>query len=146
MQIRRAVDGHAPEVARMVNELILELGGQPLDTGPAQDVARRLVEQPDSGFAVVATLDGRAVGVCTVSYQSSVRTLGAYAIVQEMFVSPEHRGEQMGAKLLRSALETAAEHGCKVVELGTPPNGERQARFYEREGFRAVGARLRRVV
>jgi ribosomal protein S18 acetylase RimI-like enzyme len=44
---------------------------------------------------------------------------------------------------MQLVVSQASEVGCEVVELGTPEAGERAAAFYERLGFRNVGARLR---
>jgi GNAT superfamily N-acetyltransferase len=83
------------------------------------------------------------LAVCTVSFLSSLRTHGRYAIVQEMYIEPEVRSTGIGTSVLRFALDHAVAAGCRLVELGTTVPGQRQIQFYERAGFRQVGARLR---
>ena len=72
-----------------------------------------------------------------------MRARGRYGIIQEMFVLPAARSSGIGMTVLRFALEQAVANGCRMVELGTPADGERQIAFYRRAGFAEVGARLR---
>jgi ribosomal protein S18 acetylase RimI-like enzyme len=81
--------------------------------------------------------------VCTVSFVHAMRSLGRYAIIQEMYVVPERRSSGIGKELLEAALAAAIERGAAFVELGTPLHGTRQVQFYERSGFTSVGERLR---
>ncbi|MBC8452915.1 MAG: GNAT family N-acetyltransferase, partial [Chloroflexi bacterium] len=75
--------------------------------------------------------------------QPSIRTLGKYAIIQEMYVAPEFRSDKVGAKLIEAANSFAREAECPIVELSTPPNGERAENFYREVGFGQVGVRMR---
>lgn len=83
---------------------------------------------------IVAEQDDELVGVCTLTFQPSIRTLGNYATIQEMYVAP----------MVRSAKTIAADSGCPMVELSTPPNGERAEIFYRNVGFTQVVVRMRR--
>lgn len=73
----------------------------------------------------------------------ALRSVGHYAIIQEMYVDPSARSSGVGMEVLRFALDHAVARGCAMVELGTPFHGERQIQFYQRAGFTNVGARLR---
>jgi len=141
-----AEESDAPVVATLVNRLIEELGGSPLPSDEAHAAAAHLVGDTSAGFAVIAWDDTQPIGVCTVSFQHAIRTLGTYATIQEMYVVPAWRSRQAGSQLVEIALAEAARHGCAMVELGTPPHGDRQITFYERLGFRAVGQRLRKTL
>jgi GNAT superfamily N-acetyltransferase len=83
------------------------------------------------------------VGVCTLTYQATLRTRGTYAIIQEMFVAPAHRSAGLGSQIVQRALQEAQAHGCGIVELGTPPDGDRQVEFYGRLGFTVLSHRMR---
>ncbi len=143
MDLKIAGDEDAADVVEAVNRLIIELGGDSLDTNQSENAASHIIGNPELGFIMIARDKGTLVGLATVSYQSAIRTLGRYAIVQEMFVAPDHRDSGLGGRLLERAIQVASENGCRVVELGTPPNGERQESFYRRHGFTDVGMRLR---
>ena len=146
MDIRTATSDDASQVADLVNRLIVELGGRALAVGRASAAFREIASDPSGGCVLVAEDQDRLVGLCTMSFQAAVRTLGTYAIIQETYVDPDYRGRTVGAQLIERALAEARGHGCGVVELGTPPNGQRQEAFYTRMGFKPVGLRFRAVL
>ncbi len=127
----------------LVRRLLTELGGTPASAEAMAPVFGRFAADGPAGFVVLAEDDGRFVSVCTVSFVEALRSVGRYAIIQEMYVDPSVRSSGVGMEVLRFALEHAVSRGCGMVELGTPYQGERQIQFYQRAGFANVGARLR---
>jgi len=146
MKIRLGIADDAGQVATAINDLILELGGAALPLAEAEAMSARVISGDVDGAIIVADDGDQLVGVCTISFQDSIRTLGRYAIIQEMYISPEHRNGGLGAELVDAAANEAASRGCNIVELSTPPDGANAERFYERIGFTHVGRRLRRVL
>ena len=144
MAVRRAAAADSDTVLSLVNELLMELGGQPIPRTRAQAAFGRLVADDQEGFILVYEKDNAIVGVCTVSLVQAIRSSGPYAIIQEMYVVPVLRDRGIGAALVAEAVSQAALLGCSTVELGTPMNGERQERFYERLDFQRVGSRQRK--
>ena len=141
VRLATAADRHV--VVELVSKLLAELGGTP---PPADAMARayqRFTDDGDAGFVALGEIDSRFAAVCTVSYVEALRSVGRYAIIQEMFVEPEFRSTGVGTDVLRFALEQSVARGCAMVELGTPFHGDRQIQFYQRAGFTEVGARLR---
>jgi GNAT superfamily N-acetyltransferase len=57
----------------------------------------------------------------------------------ELFVRPARFGTGVAAELLAVAVEDAARRGFSAIRLFTPLHHARARRFYEREGWRAVG-------
>ena len=143
LNVRLATQADRDEVLRLVNGLLTELGGTARPSEAAGPVFDALVSGGEAGFVVVAEEDGDAKAVCTASFVQAIRTVGRYAILQEMYVEPESRSTGAGRAVIDFALAHAVASGCQVVELGTPRNGDRQIEFYERAGFVNVGARLR---
>lgn len=143
MDFRTAELGEESRIVELINELIIELRGEPLPVDEAIVTARSFIESDLGGAIIVATNQEDLIGVCTLTYQSSIRTLGKYAIIQEMYVAPEFRSYNIGADLIDFACSTAKTAGCPVLELSTPPNGERAENFYRNVGFEQVGVRMR---
>ena len=143
LNVRLATPSDGYEVLRLVNGLLVELGGSPRPADAAGPVLDELADGGNAGFIVIAEVDGAARAVCTASFVQALRTVGRYAIFQEMYVEPDWRSSGVGRAVIDFALEHAVASGCQVVELGTPSIGERQIEFYERAGFVNVGARLR---
>lgn len=142
MEIRVADERDGEAISALVSNLLVELGGTPLDARRAAEAYQPLATG-SAGFAVLALDGGTPVAACTVSFVHALRSLGRYGIIQELYVVPELRGEAIGRQVLERVLDEARARGCHMVELGTPLDGARQIRFYERAGFAAVGARLR---
>ncbi|MBM3935147.1 MAG: GNAT family N-acetyltransferase [SAR202 cluster bacterium] len=143
MKTRTATARDAEKVIELVNCLLEELGARPIPYESAVPAFQSVAANEGAGSVIVAEEDSQVVGVCTLSFQTAMRTAGRYAVIQEMYVVPEHRSRSVGAQLVEHALAVARAHGCRVVELGTPPNGLRQEEFYRREGFEQVGMRFR---
>ena len=143
LEVRLATKDDRDEVIRLARSLLIELGGNPAPAEALFGLFDELVSGEGAGFAVIGEDGGRAVAVCTASFQVAIRTAGKYCIVQEMYVEPESRSTGIGRAVIDFALERAVVSGCQVVELGTPRVGERQIRFYEGAGFENIGARLR---
>lgn len=143
MNIKLANGLDCDEVIRLVNILLKELGFIQVDYNLARNVYQELAKDSDVGFVILAKEKDALHGICTVSIAHAMRTGGSYAIVQEMYVSPELRRRKLGEKLLSEALAHAKARGCSAVEVGTPPEGVLQSRFYKHLGFTRIGDRLR---
>ena len=143
LNVRLATAMDRDEVLRLVRGLLIELGGRPAPAEELHGLFDELVAGNGTGFAVIAEEDGRAVAVCTASFQQAIRTAGMYCILQEMFVEPESRSSGVGTAVIEFALQHAVANSCEVVELGTPRDGQRQIEFYQRAGFDNIGARMR---
>ena len=143
LNVRLATPADRDEVLRLVNGLLTELGGTARPAEAAGPVFDELVSGGRVGFIVIAEEAGAAKAVCTASFVEAIRTVGRYAILQEMYVEPDSRSTGIGRAVIDFALAHAVSKGCQVVELGTPRVGDRQIEFYERAGFVNVGARLR---
>ena len=140
---RLATSDDREDVIRLVTALLIELGGAPPTPEAMIPAFERLASGGDDGFIALGEVEDEAVAVCTASFVQSMRTAGRYAVLQEMFVEPWARSSGVGKAVLQFALEHSERRGCRIVELGTPRQGDRPRIFYERSGFEVVGARLR---
>jgi len=120
------------------------LSDSPDSFGPTVDMAR---EQPESywrGWAAgragrlqawAAFRGDDAVGWISGGVpHAGVGHLGA------LWVDPSARGAGLAAKLLETAADWCAEHGCTRVEFEVT-EGNPAERLYERLGYRRTGAR-----
>ena len=99
----------------------------------ADDWRRLLRLEPDGCFA--ARSGGRLIGtVTTTTYGRSVAWVGM------MVIHPDHRGQGIGAALMRTALDHLSRLGIASVKLDATPAGRP---LYESLGF-AVEAELER--
>lgn len=88
--------------------------------------------------AVIASIDGRAVGYALWFYTFStfLGTRGIY--LEDLFVVPEARSHGVGHALLRHLARIAVSQGCGRIEWAVLDWNERAIRFYERLGATPV--------
>ena len=122
---------------------MIELGFPQFNGQGLGTIFMDLVQSGRQGYVMLAEKDETICDICTVSFVMVLQAIGVYGIVQEMFVSPELRARRIGAEMLVAALEHSQSVGCRMVEVGTTPEGSRQGRFYQRAGIKRFGDRFR---
>lgn len=138
--IRPAVAQDEPRVL----ELLSQLFERDVRSDPARGRAfRRMLAEPARGAVLVAEEAGRVLGLISFSVNLAIRFDTAYAQIEELVVDEAARGKQLGALLVRSAIDEATRRGCE--EMGLYPREETRA-FYEKLGFAYVGVELRRAL
>src|SRR5262245_11356573 len=94
-----------------------------------------MLAPPDRCAVVVATLDGRAVGIAVLSTMWTLEHGGQAVWLDELYVDPAERGHGIGSALLAAAYATAREYGATTVDLEVAASHDRAGILYEREGF-----------
>ena len=97
----------------------------------------------DRGAVLVAEETGRVLGVISLSFNLAMRFETGYAQIEELIVDEAARGRQLGALLVRAAMDHAVAQDCN--EIGLYPREETRA-FYEKLGFRYAGVELRQTL
>src|SRR5687767_8969015 len=80
--------------------------------GPAV-LARRLPRLTADGRLTVLLSGEPAVGVAVVSLRPNVWSDGPVALLDELYVRPEHRNRRHGHALLEAACDLARTHGAE---------------------------------
>jgi ribosomal protein S18 acetylase RimI-like enzyme len=88
---------------------------------------------------VVEDQDG-VVGLISFSFNQALRYAGEYCQIEELIVDPRGRGKNLGALLVKAAIQAAQERGC--LEIGLYAREETRA-FYEKLGFGYRGPEVR---
>jgi GNAT superfamily N-acetyltransferase len=150
VSIRAATADDAPAVAKAVEALLIELGGERPSAAALEETARSLAEDPQTGALLVAEEDGEIVGVCAVSWQFAVHVPGRYGTIQDLWVHPEWRSRALGRELILALVRQASEMGVPRLEVGLPQNGfanlDATERFYRENDFTPLGPRMRRLL
>jgi len=138
----------ASDVLEMVAALLGELGEEGEDTG-AMDVAELTAAWRTDKAHHVAFLgydeDTNLVGVATVSTAFALYAQGRYGIINEMYVSPDHRSLGVGTRLIETIKDHGREQGWRRIDVTAPEAAkwERTRRFYEDKGFDFTGPKLK---
>jgi GNAT superfamily N-acetyltransferase len=86
---------------------------------------------------VVAESGGKIIGTLQLMFLPSISFRGGLrAQVESVRVDKKYRGQGIGSKLMKWAIERAKERGAHVVQLTTHKSREETHRFYKRLGFK----------
>jgi GNAT superfamily N-acetyltransferase len=156
--VRAARPDDAQAVAAAVRELLVELDGTPSAAPAMEDAARVLIDSPSAGVVLVAQADGALVapanaalvGVLGASWQMAIHVPGSYALIQDLWVHREWRGQAVGRGLIAALCELARERHMRRLEVGLPresfPRFAATEAFYLGNGFTPNGPRMRRLL
>ena len=94
-----------------------------------------LLSEPRLGVGWIATTDHVPVGYLLAVYVFSLEHQGLTAEIDELFVSPSRRGQNVGAQLLKVAEAEFAKVGCTNVSLQLARGNTAASRFYRRHAY-----------
>ncbi|WP_425450292.1 N-acetyltransferase family protein [Virgifigura deserti] len=104
------------------------------------DAFDAIAARPDN-LLIVAEMDGAVVGCLQLTLIPGLTRLGAWrALIEGVRVDSRCRGQRVGERLLRYAIDQARAQGCRLVQLTTDKTRSDAHQFYERLGF--VGSHL----
>ncbi len=66
-----------------------------------------------------------------------------YALVEDLFVQEEFRGQSLGSKLMQAAIEEAKKQGCYKILATSRNEREKVHEFYRKLGFEEWGKEFR---
>jgi GNAT superfamily N-acetyltransferase len=135
MLIRPARAEDIAAIVRAYEWLFAPPGSVPPRWNPDQ-AAERLRAAIDSTDAevLVADLEGRIAGICTIYDDIDSVRFGRRAWVEDLAVAPAERSRGVGRALMDAAKDWAREHGASHLELDSAEPRIDAHRFYEREG------------
>ena len=94
---------------------------------------------PASSFKLFFAVEGGELcGMLSLAIVPTTQGAGCFGYLDDVFVLEQHRGQGIGAKLMREALNHARKGGCVRVELGTRRDNVQARRLYERLGFQEL--------
>ena len=116
----------------------LEEHAIPLDRELLAETVRLALADDGHALILLTRQGGRPVGVAYLSFGVILERGGSAMFLEELYVVPELRGQEIGTALLRAALDVARARGCRSVELEVERNHARAANLYARAGFRPL--------
>ena len=131
-QPRLATAADASEVARLLHDFNTEFD---IPTPGVEWLTARLRELL-AGDDTIAILAGDpAVALALVTLRPNVWYAGRVALLDEMYVAPELRGQGIGSAVIELMLASVRERGAELVEINVDEGDVDAQRFYERHGF-----------
>jgi ribosomal protein S18 acetylase RimI-like enzyme len=131
---RRAVPADAEALLDLAQEFYRE-EGYPFDRTVARAAWDALLRDPGQGWAWVIRRREKPVGYLLVTFGYSLEYGGRTAFVDEIYLSPAHRGRGLGTKALALAERAAAEDGARAIHLEVERSNTKAHALYRRRGF-----------
>lgn len=96
----------------------------------------QILRRPEVGSILVLREGSVILGMVSLLYTISTASGGHAAMLEDMVVQPERRGEGLGTELLLAAVAFARENGCLRITLLSDHANEAAICFYQKYGFR----------
>lgn len=94
------------------------------------------IDRDPNNELVVATLDGRTVGVLQLTFIPYLTYRGRWrALIEGVRVDSSVRSSGIGRMLFEWAIERARQRGCRIVQLTSDKMRPDAIRFYQSLGF-----------
>lgn len=141
MIFRRATAAELPQIVALLADDEL---GRTREADAGDSMAPYLsawaeMEAQPSNWVLVAVVGDEVVGTLQLTLIAGLSRHGAKrAQIEGVRVKSTARGQSVGRKLMGFAIETAREHGCRLVQLTTDKRRPDARRFYESLGFEAT--------
>jgi ribosomal protein S18 acetylase RimI-like enzyme len=145
--IRRARREDVPAIVRLLADDPLggtrEEASDPLPQA-YWDAFDAMTEQ-GGNLLIVAEEDGVVVGCLQLTFIPSLTLRGTKrAQIEGVRVDASRRGQHIGERMIRHAMELASAEGCGLMQLTTNKIRADAQRFYERLGFTASHLGMKR--
>ncbi len=135
MQITSATVSDIPALC----ELLALLFTQEADFQPDEETQRRglvhILNNPDVGLIFVARKQAKVIGMVNLLFTFSTALGEKVALLEDLIVLPNQRGNGIGSQLLKKAIEMARLNYCHRITLLTDSVNESAQRFYQKQGF-----------
>lgn len=135
MDIALATLADLPELCELLELLFTQEAEFRPDRRLQTEGLRQIVGFPERGQILLMRREGRAIGMVSLLYTVSTALGGRVAILEDMVLHPDFRGQGLGSELLNAAIELARSTGCLRITLLTDGDNEVAQRFYARHGF-----------
>ncbi len=140
VHIREINPGDNEEVARVVREVLVEMGVPKVGTAYADKALDYMYENYDVPKATYFVIDdgGEIIGCAGVAQLENYE--GNVCELQKMYFLKEARGRGLGAKMMEVCLDRAREFGYEKCYLETMPYMKDAQKLYKKSGFEYIDA------
>ncbi len=134
--IQRATLSHQTAIAQFNAAMALETEDTHLLPHVISAGVAALINNPDRGFYLVATIDGEPVGSLMITFEWSDWRNGLFWWIQSVYVRPDHRGKGV-YRALYQAVKTLAHADSNVCgyRLYVEQENERAQKTYKSLGM-----------
>ena len=130
---------------RMFKNLLLDFYEEINHSFNAENLDEIIQDFVALGVVYLALEQDKIIGFITAIESNAIYARGRFGVINELYIIPEYRSQQIGQKLIHFIIDTAKGKNWKRLELDTPEieKSEKTIRFYKKEGFVPVGYRMK---
>ena len=118
-----------------------ETAGLPYEEGPARQALQQLVTTARLGRVWWVDWEGTPIGYVVLTFSFSVEFQGQCAVLDEVYLLPEHQGKGHFKHLLALVEAHCWRWGVRTLRLEVKTDNARAQRAYQKAGF-AVDDRI----
>ena len=97
------------------------------------------IERDANNELTVVESDGEVIGMLQLTFIPYLTYVGSWrCLIEGVRIHSDHRGQGLGAKFLKWAIERAQARKCKIIQLTSDKERPSALRFYEALGFKAT--------
>lgn len=133
--VREATASDIPRLCELLELLFTQEADFRPDRAKQEAGLGKIIAEPGIGRILVLTDGNDVIGMVNLLFTVSTAEGAKAAVLEDMVISPGHRGKGEGAHLLQSAVTFARELGCARITLLTDRDNSRAISFYRRHGF-----------
>ncbi len=138
LNIRQATADDAALILRFITELAIYENAESEVIANRSDIENSLFASDSTTRAIICNIDNEPVGFAVYFFNYST-WLGKHGLyLEDLYVSPKHRGAGAGKALLKHLAEIALARDCGRFEWSVLDWNEPAIRFYQ-----AIGAKAR---
>lgn len=130
--IRRARNSDIPSLIRLLEILFSIETDFRIDESKQRTGLEMMLNDEMNRCIMVAEKDLKVIGMCTAQLLVSTAEGGYVALIEDVVVSKEHRGEGIGSDLLLAVERWAAAKGVKRLQLLADRNNILALDFYKK--------------
>ena len=125
----------------IIYEMICRLENMALDRAGFDWAFDQNIARPNITY-FLAEQAQRPIGMVSCHIQPLLHHAALVSEIQEMFVEPEYRSQQVGKALMEHVTAFAKGEGAIQMEVTSRATREQAHRFYQREGFEKSHVKL----
>ena len=126
--------GNIDRVIAMMAQLYAH-GDSTFDPIRARQATEKLLAEPEFGGLWTIDLDGALAGYIVLLLGYSLEFGGRFGLLDELFVTEDHRGRGLGAEALAFADTQCRARGWQALRLEVSQDNQRAQSLYRRSGF-----------
>jgi GNAT superfamily N-acetyltransferase len=135
MTIRTATGVDIPALCDLLCLLFNQEAEFQADAAAQAAGLRQIIDAPELGRILVLCDGETVVGMVNLLFTVSTALGGRVAILEDMVVLPDRRGNGAGSQLLRAAIDLCRACACRRITLLTYHSNAAAQTFYARHGF-----------